>query len=127
MDTESPPQSPSLKRKLAEKSSSNSYSPSTRLKTKYHELNLAQKIQVIKDNKKGLSQRKLAVKYKISYGKVNNIFKAMQEYINADLENRDPNAKRMKLRKTTFEDINELMYKFGSKSEVEIFLLRVQF
>ena len=45
------------------------YSLSTKLKTKYHELNLAQNVLVIFDAKLCMSRRKLAEKYKISKGK----------------------------------------------------------
>ena len=56
-----------------------------------------------------LSYRKLADKYKISRGQVENILKARAEYENADLENLNPKTKMIKLRKTHFEAINELM------------------
>ena len=40
----------SLKRKRAEEAASNTYSPSSKATTKYHELNLAQKLLVINDS-----------------------------------------------------------------------------
>ena len=85
----------SLKRKRAEEAASNTYSPSSKATSKYHELNLAQKLLVINDSDKTLSYRKLADKYKISRGQVGNILKARAEYENADLENLNPKAKRV--------------------------------
>jgi len=60
------------------------------------DLTLHDKVQLIFDNNEGngLSQRKLAEKYKISLGSVSNILKRKEEYLNDYETNQNQNVKR---------------------------------
>jgi transposase len=46
-----------------------------------HELNLAEKVDLIKEKENGLSHRALGEKFNVSIGAVSNILKRKSEYI----------------------------------------------
>jgi transposase len=76
-----------------------------------HNLTLQEKIHLIFDNNEGngLSQRKLAAKYNISFGSVSNILKRKKEYLNDYEANRNQNVKR-KFKNENGQQLDDQIY-----------------
>ena len=62
--------------------------------TSLTDLDLEQKINLIKDKERGLSHRELKDKFHVSIGAVSNILKRKSEYINDYETNRNKKVKR---------------------------------
>ena len=73
------------------------------------QLTLEQRYTLIKDSDNGLSQRKLAEKYKISVGAVNKNLKRKRDITDAHDLNLNPKTKQMRPN-CKFEDINEKIF-----------------
>ena len=73
------------------------------------DLPLIKKVELIKDSERHLSQRDLAVKYKISTGAVCNILKRKQEYL-SDFESNQCNEVKRKLKNNLGKKIDDETY-----------------
>ena len=73
------------------------------------QLTLEQRYALIKDSDHGLSQRKLAEKYKISVGAVNKNLKRKRDITDAHDLNLNPKTKQIRSN-CKFEDINEKIF-----------------
>ncbi len=73
------------------------------------DLPLFKKVELIKDSDRHLSQRDLAIKYKISTGAVCNILKRKQEYLD-DFESNQCHEVRRKIKNNLGKKIDEETY-----------------
>ena len=74
-------------------------------------LTLRQKAEVLKEQEKGLSCRKIAVKFGVGKTQIGEIFKRKREILDALENNAAPDAKRLKTNQH-YEEINKLTYEF---------------
>ena len=74
-------------------------------------LTLRQKAEVLKEQEKGLSCRKLAVKFGVGKTQIGEIFKRKREILDALENNAAPDAKRLKTNQH-YEEINKLTYEW---------------
>jgi Tc5 transposase DNA-binding domain/CENP-B N-terminal DNA-binding domain len=78
---------------------------------KYNELSIKEKISLIRESEGGIVQRKLAEKYRISKGQVNNILRRKSEILDYGI--RSSNTQRARLKRASkCEDLNKLVYNY---------------